>query len=215
MLRHAIRFGRGVGMRSSGGGNSSEHRTTVGIIHVLWSHRIGQARWPMIESLRSLMSHIHATLLEVHLLIFWDRLWGGNGGRISTWRRRIEIVGVHRGGGHRSIVIHRRERSMWHERRIRWREREVLLERSGRSDYRVVIHIKGVELKRHPRMILVMHREMLLIKGIVVEVCVMVRILGYRHAIDGWNLRREVGWPFPWLLDGQSLSRGALFEKRN
>jgi len=48
-------------------------------------------------------------------------------------------------------------------------EGEVLLEGTGRSDYRVVVHIKGLEMKRHSVVILRKHsRGMRLIERILI-----------------------------------------------
>lgn len=89
------------------------------------------------------------------------------------------------------------------------------MEWSSRGNDRIVIHIKGVELERYSRMmVMMMHWRVLLIQGVFMKVRIMVRIMGYRHAIDRWNMGREVGWSFSCLVDCQSLLLVTLLKNR-
>jgi hypothetical protein len=79
------------------------------------------------------------------------------------------------------------------------REREVLLEWSRGSDYRIVIHIESIELKRHSRMIMMIHWRVRLIQRILVKIRIVFGVIGYHYAVDRRYLRGEIGGSFPGL----------------
>ena len=85
---------------------------------------------------------------------------------------------------------------MLNERRVGWREREVLLVRACGSDYRIMIHVKGIKLIGYTMLVVMMHWGILLIEGIFVKISVMFRIVGYHYTIDRWDMGGEVGWSF-------------------
>ncbi len=79
------------------------------------------------------------------------------------------------------------------------RKREVLLEWSRGSDYRIVIHVESIELKGHPRMIVMIHWRVWLIQRILMKVRIVFGVIGYHYAVDSRYLRGEIGGSFPGL----------------
>ena len=75
------------------------------------------------------------------------------------------------------------------------REIEILLEGASRGDYRIVFHLKCIELKRYGMMRMVHHlRRMRLVEGIVIQISIMLRIVRYHYAVDCGYLRGKVRW---------------------
>jgi hypothetical protein len=72
----------------------------------------------------------------------------------------------------------------------------VLLERSSRSDYRVMVHVKGVEMKRYSGMTMMMHWGMGLVKRIFMEICIMIWVVRDHYGVDSWDVRAEIRGPF-------------------
>jgi hypothetical protein len=88
---------------------------------------------------------------------------------------------------------------MLNEGGVGWRKREVLLEGSCGSDYRIMIHIESIELKWHSRVIMMIHWRMRLIQGILMKVRIVFGVVGYHYAVDSRYLRGEIGGSFPGL----------------
>ena len=89
---------------------------------------------------------------------------------------------------------------MLNEGGVRWGKGEVLLERARRGDDRVVVHTEGVELEWQSRVVLLMHpRRVSLVERVVVQICVMIRLVGDHDTAHGGHLGGEVGGSFPGL----------------
>jgi hypothetical protein len=88
---------------------------------------------------------------------------------------------------------------MLHQGRVGGRKREVLLEGSRGSDYRIVIHIESIKLKRNTRVIVVNHGRMRLIQGVLMKVCIVFGVIWDHYAVDRRYLRGEIGGSFPGL----------------
>jgi len=87
---------------------------------------------------------------------------------------------------------------------VRWGEREALLIGSRRSNYRIVVQIKSIELKRHPGMIVMNHlRRMRLIERIFIQIRIMIWVVRNHDAVHGWYLGGEVRRSLPGLLTRQ------------
>ena len=88
---------------------------------------------------------------------------------------------------------------MLNEGGVGWRKREVLLEWSRGGDYRIVIHIESIELERHSRVIMMIHRRMRLIQRVFMKIRIMFGIVRYHDTVDSRHLRGEIGGSFPGL----------------
>lgn len=84
------------------------------------------------------------------------------------------------------------------DRRGSWRERKILLEWTGRMEYRVVIDIEGVEVEWNVRVSVGVHWKGLLpcmIKRVITQPSVPVWVIGYHNTVSGIYLGRELGRP--------------------
>ena len=88
---------------------------------------------------------------------------------------------------------------MLNEGGVGWRKREVLLEGSCGGDYRIVVHIESIELKRHSRVIMMIHWRMLLIQRVLMKVRIVFGVVWYHDTVDSRYLRGEIGGSFPGL----------------
>ena len=79
-----------------------------------------------------------------------------------------------------------------------WRKCEILLEWTGRMEYRVVTNVEGVEVEWNVRVGVGVHGKGLLpcmIEGVITQSSIPVWIIGYHNAISGVDLRRKLGRP--------------------
>ena len=88
---------------------------------------------------------------------------------------------------------------MLYEWGVGWRKSEVLLERSRGRDYRFLIHIESIELKRHSLVAMMIQWRVRLIQRILVKVCIMFRVIGYHNTVHSRYLGGEVGGSLPGL----------------
>lgn len=79
-----------------------------------------------------------------------------------------------------------------------WREREILLERTGRVEYRVVIKIEGIEIEWDVGVGVGVHGKGLLrcmIQGVITKSSIPVWVIGYHDTISGVDLGRKLSRP--------------------
>lgn len=89
---------------------------------------------------------------------------------------------------------------MLHEGGLRRREWEVGLEWASGGDDRIVVHTKRVEVKGYPVTVVMLHIWRLwLVERVFVQFILMVRFIGYHDAVDGWDVRGEIGGTLPGL----------------
>ena len=78
-----------------------------------------------------------------------------------------------------------------------------------------MIHIKSIELEGNARVSVVNHmRRMRLIKGIFIQVNVVVGIMLNHYSIDGWNSRREIGRSFAGLSIVRFYNKQRMHDKK-
>ena len=75
----------------------------------------------------------------------------------------------------------------------------MLLEGTRGSDYRIVVHIEGINLERHSRMVIMIHWRVRLIQRVLVKFCIVFGVVGYHYAVGNRYLRGEIGGSFPGL----------------
>ena len=93
--------------------------------------------------------------------------------------------------------------------RCSWRECEVLLERTGRMEYRVVIDVEGVEVEWNMRVGVGVHGKWLvccMVERVITQSTIPVWIIGYHNTISGVDLGRELGRPLSRLRPTWSAS---------